>query len=128
MYNLLYIDLFRENSDSGDSRPGSSQRPGSDEGLPDIPDATTRQTVLQTTALVENSAQDDMNPSLIGHTGTLVELSGRSIRCQVGLYKYSGCQYKTHSCTDYSCGREFCTRWDESVSYWTHRDTTRAVR
>ncbi len=74
---LNLVLLFRENSDSGGSRPGSSQRPGSDEGLPDIPDATTRHTVLHTTAVVENSVPDGMSSSLIGHTGTLVEMSGR---------------------------------------------------
>ena len=59
---------FRDNSESGGSRPGSSQRPGSDEGLPEIPDPSVA---------AQNATQQDQPKLESAVPGTSAGITGK---------------------------------------------------
>ena len=75
----------RGNSESGGSRPGSSQRPGSDEGLPEIPDPSA--------SAQNNATQNQMEQS---QPVSIIPLASASVTGSVILFTSQSPDWEHH--------------------------------
>ena len=89
----------RGNSESGGSRPGSSQRPGSDEGLPEIPDPSAPAQNSATQNQMEQSQPVSIIPlASASVTGSVILVTSPSVI----FHTFSNYSFKTEDLSHFN--------------------------